>query len=382
MKPSRDLMWAIGGLVLTLVFTVLLLQAESQWLQLGLIAAAAVLIVLAARSGIAARAEHACTQRPRLMNPLVLLAFIVLLFIFREEHFTLLVLSTILLYAVVCLGLNIQIGYGGVMNFAAAAFFGIGSYTAAVLSTHTALPHLLILPIGGLMAALIGSVLLLPVLRTRGHYASLVTIAFGILFRSFLEVNETLGGPQGLKIPGMTIFGWELHKGIEIGDTTLSFYLNYASVALVMLILAFTITRRLERSWIGLSFDAIRIDETSASTFGISIPRWRILSFSIGNFFAGCAGALFAMMTAFVAPTNFNFGDSLILLSILVIGGIGNPWGVLPAAAIVVLLPEKLQAIQEYRFLLYAIAVILVLMFRTEGLFPRRLRQYFPGAGR
>jgi len=188
---------AIGGLVSVAVFAVLVLQAENQWWLLGLIAGGAVLAVAAARSGVAARAESAFGTHQRLMNALVAAAFVAVIVVFREEHFTLLVLSTILLYAVVCLGLNIQIGYGGVMNFAAAAFFGIGSYTAAVLCAHTALPHLLILVCGGVMAALIGSVLILPVLRTRGHYASLVTIAFGILFRSFLEVNETLGGPRG-----------------------------------------------------------------------------------------------------------------------------------------------------------------------------------------
>ena len=118
---------------------------------------------------------------------------------------------------VATLGLNIQFGYAGVLNFAGASFFGIGAYTSAVLNTHTAVPHLLVLLIGGLIAALIGSLLLLPVLRTRGHYAAVVTIAFALLLKTFLEVNDVLGGPQGMQVQGMKILGWSFNDNIEIG---------------------------------------------------------------------------------------------------------------------------------------------------------------------
>ena len=152
-------------------------------------------------------------------------------------------LATVLIYSIVCLGLNIQFGYVGIVNFAGAAFFGIGSYTAAVLATHTAIPHLLILVIAAIAAALIGSILIYPVLRTRGHYAALVTIAFGILFRNFLEVNDSLGGPQGLKIPSLTIMGWNLSNGIEIAGIELSFYIPYLIISLLLLIATFWLTR-------------------------------------------------------------------------------------------------------------------------------------------
>lgn len=378
-QTKRNLAVAIGGIAVTAVFAMLVIHVENQWALLALLAGGCIAAWGAGKIGIAGRADAAFSSHHRMMNTMVLCAFAAILFVFREGHFQLLMLASMLLYAVVCLGLNIQIGYCGVVNFAGAAFFGVGSYTAAVLATQTQLPHLLVLLAGGAAAALVGSLLLLPVLRTRGHYAALVTIAFGILFRTFLEVNETLGGPQGLKIPGMKIFGWSLRENIEWGDTTISFYANYVVLAMVLAALALTITKRLERSWIGLNFDAVRIDEVAAATFGINIRRWKITAFVIGNAFAGIAGAFFAMMTGFVAPTNFTFGDSLILISIVVMGGIGNPWGILPAAAIVLLLPEKLQSIQEYRFLLYALAVILILLFRPDGLFPRRLRDFFPG---
>jgi ABC-type branched-subunit amino acid transport system permease subunit len=298
---------------------------------------------------------------------------------FHENHFVLLLVITVLLYSVATLGLNVQFGYAGVLNFAGASFFGIGAYTSAVLNGYTSVPHLLVLVIGGLLAALAGSLLLLPVLRTRGHYAAVVTIAFALLFKTFLEVNDVLGGPQGMQVKGMSILGWSFNDNIKIGNISLSFYMNYFVVSLLLLIGAFILVRRLERSWIGLNLDALRLDETAANCFGLSIVRWKITAFLIGNFLIGIAGALFGMVGGFVAPNNYTFADSLILVSILLLGGIGNPWGLIVATIIVVVVPEKLQTIQEYRFLLYALMVIAVLLFRPEGLLPRPVRRYFPG---
>jgi ABC-type branched-subunit amino acid transport system permease subunit len=222
----------------------------------------------------------------------------------------------------------------------------------------------------------------LPLLRTRGHYAALITIAFGLLFRTFLEVNDVLGGPQGLKVPGIDLFGWSFNDNIELREAELSFYLNYALFSLALFALALVLVTRLDRSWLGLSLDAVRLDETAASVFGFDVARWKILAFTLGNVLAGVAGAAYAQMTGFVAPQSYTIAESLILVSIVILGGLGNAAGVLPAAALVLVLPEKLQVIQEYRFLLFSLFVILVLLFRPQGLFPRGLRQYLPGWGR
>jgi len=146
-------------------------------------------------------------DREQVLSGAVVAAVLAIAVYFHADHFVLLLVTTILLYVLATLGLNLQFGYAGVLNFAGASFFGVGAYTAAVLNQHTAIPHLVVLVIGGLMAALIGSLLLLPVLRTRGHYAAVVTIAFALLFKTFLEVNDVLGGPQGLQVrhrPGYT----------------------------------------------------------------------------------------------------------------------------------------------------------------------------------
>jgi ABC-type branched-subunit amino acid transport system permease subunit len=233
--------------------------------------------------------------------------------------------------------------------------------------------------VGGLMAALIGCLLLLPVLRTRGHYAAVVTIAFALLFKTFLEVSDVLGGPQGLQVRSMELFGWSFNNNIEIGGVELSFYSSYFATSLLILIGAFVLVRRLERSWIGLNLDALRLDETAAQCFGLNVVRWKVTAFLLGNFLIGIAGALQGMVVGFVQPNSFTFADSLIFVSILLLGGIGNPWGVAVATIIVVIVPEKLQVIQEYRFLLYAALVMMVLLFRPEGLLPRPVRNYFPG---
>lgn len=369
---------AVVAVIAIAAFGTILLRIHDQWALLALGVVAAIALLVAVRTGAAARVERAFTTHEGLMNGVVVAAFVAAMAVLGREDFSLLILATVLLYCTACMGLTVQLGYCGVLNFAGAAFFGAGAYTAAVLGAHTALPHLLVVLAGGGVAGVLGSVLLLPVLRTRGHYAALITVAFGIMFRSFLEVNSTLGGPQGLTVPGMSIFGWSLNQGIAIGGVTLSFYFNYALVALVLAMIVYTVTRRLERSWVGMHFDAVRIDELAASTFGLNVQGLKIGAFVIGNVFVGMAGAVFAMMTGFISPTDFDFSTSLVLIAIIMLGGIGNLWGILPAAAFVLILPEKLQAIQEYRFLLYASAVILVLLYRPEGLFPRRVRRYFP----
>lgn len=355
------------------------LHAESQTAVAVLIALAALAVALGRRAEVTRRLEDAAAHRPGLARMLALAAALALIAAFHDSHFVLLMLCGVLLYGTACLGLTVQFGYAGVANFAGAAFFGIGSYATAVMAAHTQVPHLLAILLSGLIAAAIGSVLITPVLRTRGHYAALVTIAFGILFKTFLEVNDVLGGPQGLQVPSMRLFGHALNDGVSIAGIEMSFYLSYALLSLLVFGTAYLLVGALERSWIGLSMDVVRTDETAAATFGLHIARWKVVAFTAGNFLAGTAGALYGMVSGFVAPNNFTFADSLLLLSIVILGGLGNIAGLLPAAAIVLVLPEKLQFIQEYRFLLFAALVIVILLFRPQGLLPRKARIFFRG---
>jgi ABC-type branched-subunit amino acid transport system permease subunit len=378
-KPRSSLLPGVIAMAVATIYLIALLAVERQTLIIALLLAGVAVVIAAARFGLLESVSASYEGHEDALGGCAIVASLAVAAYFHDNHFVLLLVITVLLYSVATLGLNVQFGYAGVLNFAGASFFGIGTYTSAVLNAHTALPHLLVLVIGGFLAALAGSLLLLPVLRTRGHYAAVVTIAFALLFKTFLEVNDVLGGPQGVQVKGMTILGWSFNDNIEIGKISLSFYMNYFVVSLLLLIGAFVLVRRLERSWIGLNLDALRLDETAANCFGLDIARWKITAFLIGNFLIGIAGALFGMVSGFVAPNNYTFADSLILVSILLLGGIGNPWGLIVATIIVVVVPEKLQTIQEYRFLLYALMVIAVLLFRPQGLLPRPVRRYFPG---
>jgi MFS family permease len=184
-------------------------------------------------------------------------------------------------------------------------------------------------------------------------------------------------GPAGIQVKGMKILGWSFNDNIEIGKISLSFYMNYFVVSLLL--------PSGPSYWYGGNDPdrpqsrCVAARRSNCKLLGLDIARWKITAFLIGNFLIGIAGALFGMVGGFVAPNNYTFADSLLLVSILLLGGIGNPWGLIVATIIVVVVPEKLQTIQEYRFLLYALLVIAVLLFRPEGLLPRPVRRYFPG---
>lgn len=372
---------AVGMLFIGLVtaYTWLFMHAESELAVLALLAVAVAGVIAAGRSGADRSLSAAMDRHAGLMNGTIILGVLAVIFLFATDHFPLLMLTTVLLYMTAALGLNIQFGYTGMVNFAGAAFFGIGAYTAAVMTAHTGVPPLLIMILGGAMSALIGFILVIPVVRTRGHYSAVVTIAFSVLFKTFLEVNDVLGGPQGLMVGPMTLFGWDFNTSPTLFGIEMSFYVNYALLGTVLASVAFMFTRRLERSWLGLTLDSVRLDETASACFGIGVRRAKVLAFTFGNFLAGLAGALYGMMISFIAPTSFTFSDSLLLVAIVLLGGMGSPWGTALAAFIVIILPEKLQIIQEYRFLLFSVLVIAMLLFRPDGLLPRKVRTFIPG---
>src|SRR6202166_3806905 len=265
-------------------YLIALLAAENQTLIISLLAPGIAAVMVAAWLRALDCASRSFMDHEDALGGFAILAALAVAVFFHEDHFVLLLVTTVLLYSVATLGLNIQFGYAGVLNFAGASLFGIGAYNSAVLNTYTAVPHLLVLLIGGVLAALIGSLLLLPVLRTRGHYAALVTIAFALLLKTFLEVNDVLGGPQGMQVKGMSILGWSFNDNFEVGKIEMSFYLNYFVVSMLLLTGTFVLVRRLERSWIGLNLDALRLDEIAASCFGLDIARWKITAFLLGNF--------------------------------------------------------------------------------------------------
>lgn len=352
-----------------------LLSTDNQFVMIGVVVANLAVLGLADSTAIGRKWAEIAQARADFINWTALACALVLIGVLRADDYTLLMIATVTFFATACIGLNIQLALAGVVNFAGAAFFVAGGYTAAVLGSTSAVPSILILAASGFVACALGLCVLLPVMRARGHYAALVTIAFGLLVKTFLDVNDVLGGPQGLKVAGLTLFGLDFGSFTKIGPLDVSFYLPYALCGLALLVAALWLSRRIQNSWLGICLDAVRSDETAASVFGLSISYWKTFAFCAGNLLIGVAGGAYAMMSGFITPTGASLSESLMLLSIIVLGGLGNNWGTLGAAVVILVLPEKLQFIQEFRLLIFAVLVMLILRYRPAGILPRPLRR-------
>lgn len=369
---------AVTALVLT-VYLALLLVAEDNLHIVACLMAGVVALGVAKVTGLLAQILSCVHAFPKLWGGLMFAMGAVLIALFHANDYVLFLLGTVMAFSVAVLGLNVQLGFCGVINFAAASFFGIGGYTAALVMQNYGITPLVALVLGGVMAALVGCVLLMPVLRTSGNYAALVTMAFALLFTVFAQVCPLFGGPQGIPVAPLGVGSYDFTADLEVFGTPSSFYVRYDAAALLFLTTVFVLVRRLECSWMGLAMDTVRADEIASSCFGIGVARWKIVAFTTGNFLSGLAGAFYAMMIAYISPANFAFADSLLFLSILLLGGMGNCWGVLLATAFVVALPEKFQFIQEYRYLLYSLIVVLMIVFQPTGLLTRRMRAFDVG---
>jgi branched-chain amino acid transport system permease protein len=276
-------------------------------------------------------------------------------------------------YVILALGLNIIIGFTGLLNLGYIAFFGIGAYTYAILNTFFHLSFWIAFPIAGLVTALFGLLLGAPSLRVRGDYLAIVTLGFGEIVRIVLNNWESVtNGPRGMDniappahVPTFQIMYF-------IFSSEVFFYY----MILILIIITIFIIRRLDSSRIGRAWNAIREDEVAAASMGIPILRMKLLAFSLGAFFAGLVGCLFAARQGFVSPESFTFMESVIVVSMVVLGGIGSIPGAILGAVILALLPELLRfpGFESYRMLVFAIAMIFLMLFRPQGLLGSKRR--------
>jgi ABC-type branched-subunit amino acid transport system permease subunit len=291
----------------------------------------------------------------------------------RQNTYWLLILIQTGIYIILALGLNIQLGSTGVLNLAVAAFYGIGGYTAGLLALRLGIPAIITLPMGGIVAALFGMILYVPLYKTKGHYMALVTLAFGLMIVLALDNTEFTGGPQGLMgIPELKFFGYSFLT--KPGG--LHFYTNYYYFTLFFVLLAIVISYWFYNSWVGLTLATIRDDEIAAKCCGVNSNIWKGLSFITGNVMIGIAGAIYAHMIGFISPNNFSFAESLLVVAMVILGGLDNILGVIIGTIILSILPEKMRVITEYRILIYGILLIVIPMFRPSGLFPFKPRKY------
>ena len=281
------------------------------------------------------------------------------------------------LYTALAIGLDFQVGAANLVNFATAADYGIGAYAAAMLAVHFGWSFWVVLPLGGLAAALFGFLLGLPTMKTKTYYLSLVTIAVGLIIYLLLNNLSWTGGPNGIAgIPLPGIGSFSFGDSLTIFGVELPFQTNFYYLILGVVAIEFVVAKRLYNSKIGLAWNAIRDDEIAAECQGINVTGCKIMAFYTNAFFDGLAGAIYAFNVGFISPENFAFMLSVIVITMVLVGGMGNTVGVIFGALILTLIPEKFQVVQSYRLWLFALIILVMLMARPKGLFPQKIRQY------
>jgi ABC-type branched-subunit amino acid transport system permease subunit len=307
------------------------------------------------------------------------LAILVLItpFCMASSSYWLFLIITAGLFAIAALGLNLQLGSTGMVNLAGAAFYGIGAYAAALLARRWGWPTWLTIPVGAVVAGLFSILLFIPIFKTTGSYLALVTIAFQFIMIILLDNQEWTGGSQGLRnIPLFSIGGYSFATNLRIGPLELPFYTNFYYLLVLIAVLVIAVCHRLYQSWVGMTLSVIRDDEIAARTSGVDVARWKMTAFILGNCFIGLAGAFYSHLVGFIAPPNFSFDRSLSLVSIVILGGLDSVVGVIFGALLLTILPEKLRLLSDYRFLVYGIVLMVMLIFRPKGLFPFRVRSF------
>ncbi|MEV7792408.1 branched-chain amino acid ABC transporter permease [Streptomyces sp. NPDC087512] len=299
----------------------------------------------------------------------------------------------ILIFATVALGLNIVVGLAGLLDLGYVAFLGVGAYAASLVSGSPSSPFDVHFPfwaavLVGAAASLVFGVLIgAPTLRLRGDYLAIVTLGFGEIFR--IAVNNTDGtsgpdltnGSNGISsIPDLKIFGWDLGVPHDIGGFTIGRFANYFFLMLLITAVVVLVFRRSGDSRIGRAWVAIREDETAALAMGINGFRVKLIAFAVGATLAGLAGTVQAHVTYTVTPEQYLFAgttppNSAFLLAAVVLGGMGTIAGPLIGAALLFLIPNKLQFLGDYQLLAFGLALVLLMRFRPEGLIPNRRRQ-------
>ena len=293
-------------------------------------------------------AMAALSQKPKLMAAsLAALAAVMIIMPMVSSFYQTNIMISALLYVMLALGLNIVVGLAGQLVLGYVAFYAVGAYAYGLLHQFFGFGFWMCLPIGGFVAVIFGLALGFPVLRLRGDYLAIVTLGFGEIVRLALQNWTSLtGGPRGVSdIPRPGLFGMQMDINTS---TTYVYYLVLVAVVITIVVIS-----RLKNSRVGLALQALREDEIACEAMGIDIMRVKLSAFALGSCWAGFAGVIFAAKTTYINPSSFTFMESAMILSMVVLGGMGSITGVAIAAFILILAPEYLRAFSEYRMLIF-----------------------------
>ncbi|MBV7417376.1 MULTISPECIES: high-affinity branched-chain amino acid ABC transporter permease LivM [Comamonas] len=291
-----------------------------------------------------------------------------------------------MIYVMLGLGLNIVVGFAGLLDLGFVGFYAVGAYTYALLYHWAGWSFWEALPLSGAMSALFGFALGFPVLRLRGDYLAIVTLGFGEIIRLLLvNLTDWTGGPDGISsIPKPTVMGLPMTRSplTEDGTTFHQFFgLEFNSMhmviflylmALLLAVVTLLISNRLIRMPIGRAWEALREDEIACRSLGLNPMKIKLSAFTLGAMFAGFGGAFFAARQGIVNPESFTFIESALILAIVVLGGMGSQIGVIVAAILLTVLPELAREFSEYRMLIFGLVMILMMVWRPQGLLPMK----------
>ncbi|QGZ63496.1 high-affinity branched-chain amino acid ABC transporter permease LivM [Paraburkholderia acidisoli] len=340
-------------------------------------------LVVRATSSVRLPKTPALGARQQRMAIWVLLAFGVV-FPLMGSRGSIDVATLALIYVILGLGLNIVVGFAGLLDLGYVGFYAVGGYTYALLNQYFGFTFWECLPLAALASAAFGFVLGFPVLRLRGDYLAIVTLGFGEIIRLLLNnLTSITGGPDGISgIPKPTVFGYELarHASVEgaktfnelIGIPYNGEHMVIFLYLLALVLVAFTlfVTSRLLRMPMGRAWEALREDEIACRSLGLNPTRIKLSAFTLGASFAGLAGAFFAARQGLVTPESFTFIESALILAVVVLGGMGSQLGVVLAAILLTALPEVARGFAEYRMLIFGLVMVLMMMWRPQGLLP------------
>jgi branched-chain amino acid transport system permease protein len=278
------------------------------------------------------------------------------------------VLNSVGLYAILGLSLNIILGDAGLFNLGHAAFYAVGAYTTAILNTRFQIPVVWLLPVAGLAAGVFGLIIVRPIIRLRGDYLCIVTVGVGEIVRIALinDVFGLTGGSNGiLGIQRPHLFGFIIRRPLH-------FYF-YIWVFVALSVFLFT---RLEHSRFGRALNYLREDEVAAEGSGVNTAHYKLAAFVLGAAWAGMAGNIFATKMTIIAPESFSFWESVLMFAVVILGGSGSIPGVLVGSFLIIGLPELFRGFADARMLIFGAAMILMMIFRNQGIVPSHVRPY------
>ena len=324
---------------------------------------------------VVAQAKQAQTNKPLLLG--LLLIFIAILPFFLSKYYTV-VLIQCLIYVLLGLGLNIVVGWAGMLDLGFVAFYAVGAYSLGILGTYFDLGFWQVLPIAMILSGIIGGILGFPVLRMHGDYLAIVTLGFGEIIRLVLNNwTDFTGGPNGMSTPKITFFGLDFTRRSTENSFHNFFGLEYSSshqaifLFLVLFLVCIAVVyfcTRLKKMPIGRAWEALREDEVACRSMGINHVAIKLMAFVLGAAIAGLGGVFFGAYQGFINPTSFTFIESALIVAIVVLGGLGSIVGVIIAAVVLNLLPEIFREFENFRVLLFGLVMVTMMIWRPRGL--------------